>query len=431
MHNKVLLFCLDALCTQDLTYMKTLPNFSKVISQGSLVKHVEPVYPSLTYPNHCSIITGNSVAKHGVAHNEMVEVNCDDAPWYTLKSQIKCDTLLDIASQHGLSTCSITWPVSGGADYTFNLPMIVPIAYQGDNARQFYENNATQALIDRYFWRYEHYLVGENRNLDEFTMAVSLDILKDYGQCDIMVIKMCDLDTVKHVNGVENEAVHAQLRKHDQQLGILIEALKRYGDYEHTNIVILGDHGQADVKRHINFNLVLKDKGLLSVDENNQLKDWQAYCHSCAMSAWIEVKDHNPQLIAKVATVLNEIKEEPQYNIERVYTKQEALTLFGLDNEHIDFVLEAKEPMSFSATLAGEDLFKEYLKPGWHYSLASHGYLPSKDETTMFIACGPNVKQGVVIERSSILNDAPTMAKMLGFELTNVDGKSWENLLKE
>ena len=63
-----------------------------------------------------------------------------------------------------------------------------------------------------------------------------LNILKDYGQCDIMVIKMCDLDTVKHVNGVENEAVHAQLRKHDQQLGILIEALKRYGDYEHTNI---------------------------------------------------------------------------------------------------------------------------------------------------------------------------------------------------
>ena len=196
-------------------------------------------------------------------------------------------------------------------------------------------------------------------------------------------------------------------------------------------LVILGDHGQADVKRNINFNLVLKDKGLLTVDENNQLKDWQAYCHSCAMSAWIEVKDHNPQLIAKVATVLNEIKEEPQYNIERVYTKQEALTLFGLDNEHIDFVLEAKEPMSFSATLAGEDLFKEYLKPGWHYSLASHGYLPSKDETTMFIACEPNVKQGVVIERSSILNDAPTMAKMLGFELTNVDGKSWESLLKE
>ena len=49
----------------------------------------------------------------------------------------------------------------------------------------------------------------------------------------------------------------------------------------------------------------------------------------------------------------------------------------------------------------------------------------------MFIACGPNVKQGVVIERSSILNDAPTMAKMLGLELTNVDGKSWESLLKE
>ena len=56
--------------------------------------------------------------------------------------------------------------------------------------------------------------------------------------------------------------------------------------------------------------------------------------------------------------------------------------------------------------------------------------LPFKDETTTFIACGPAIKQGVVVERRSMVDEAPTMAKMLGFEMPDIDGVTIEEILK-
>ena len=94
--NKLVVFCLDALCTLDLEYMKTLPNFRMMFEKGSLVKHVEPVYPTLTYPCHCSILTGVSTKVHGVPHNEIVDVEDPQAPWYSLRSQIKCRTFMEV-----------------------------------------------------------------------------------------------------------------------------------------------------------------------------------------------------------------------------------------------------------------------------------------------------------------------------------------------
>ena len=295
--SKLLVFCLDALCTLDLEYMKTLPNFKFMFEKGSMIKHVEPVYPSLTYPCHVSILTGTTAGTHGVPHNEIVDVEDDNAPWYSLRSQIKSRTVMDVFKEAGLKTCSLTWPVSGGANIDYNMPMIVPISYQGDNPLQFYENYSSQEIIDKYWWKYSHYLTGTYRNLDEFTMHLALDIIEDYKQPDVMLVKMCDLDSVKHNHGIDNEEVKKQLRKHDEQFGLLVEAVKRFGDFENTNFVILGDHDQQDIYKNINFNLLLKENGFIKTDENNKLVDWDAYCHSAVMSAWIQLKDPNDEAL--------------------------------------------------------------------------------------------------------------------------------------
>lgn len=429
--SKLLVFCLDALCTCDIEYMRTLPHFKQIIENGSYVKHVEPVYPSLTYPCHCSILTGRTVKGHGIPHNEIVDIEDETPPWYSFRSQIKCRTLMDVAHDYGKKTCSLSWPVSGGADIDLNMPMIVPVSYSGDNPYQYLENQATQELLDKYYWKYKHHLMGEDRSLDLYTMSLAIDILQDYGQPDVMLVKMCDLDTVKHVNGVMNDHVRHQLRKHDTELGRIMEALERFGDLEDTNIVILGDHGQQDVDRILNFNLLLKEKGYIRTDENGKLIDWDVYCHSAALSAWIELKDkNNEELRKEVYEFLLECKNTPEYNIGYVFTKEEAEEQYGLAFEHIDFVIEGKEPMSFGSTLSGRDLFKEYLKPGWHSNHASHGHLPSSDETTTFIAYGKNVKKGVVIERGSMVNEASTMACMLGMEMNDTEGSPWYEMIK-
>ncbi|MBQ1288154.1 MAG: alkaline phosphatase family protein, partial [Erysipelotrichaceae bacterium] len=337
----------------------------------------------------------------------------------------------DYAKKAGYLTCSLSWPVSGKADIDLNMPMIVPAGYMGDDPGQFLWGNASEELMEKYFWKYGRYLMGKDRSLDLYTMALAPDIIRDYGQPDVMFVKMCDLDSARHGNGVYSKEAVEQLRKHNYEFGVLLESIRRYGDFEHTNFVILGDHGQQDITMDLNVNILLRDAGFIRCDEQGKLVDYDAYCHSVSMSAWIQLKDPNDKVMReKVYDFLKSLKDDPKYNIGYLYTKEEADELFGLTGP-LDFVIEGKEPMAFSSTLEGKDAFEKYLKPGQHRSVASHGHLPWRDETTTFIAVGPNVAENVVIERSSMLNEAPTMAAMLGLQMENIDGHVLEELIRQ
>lgn len=420
--SKLLVFCLDALCTSDLEYMKTLPNLGWVINNGSYVKHAEPVYPSLTYPCHVSILTGNYVDKHGVSHNEIVVAGKFNEPWYNQRADVKTDTLLDVAKKHGLSTCSLSWPVTGKADFDLNMPMIVPIWYTGYEPIQFLEGNATQELLDRYYEKHGHFLMGEERNLDKYTMALALDILKDYPQPDVMLIKMCDLDSAHHMYGVHHPKVNEQLDLHDEQFGQILEMVRSNGDFENTNLVILGDHGQSDITQGINFNILLKQNGFITVDAEDNLVDYDAYCHSASLSAWIELKDStNRDVYGRVYNFLNELVKEKKYGLGHLLTKQEAKDQFNLSGP-FDFIVEGEKAVAFNTTLKGENIIDKAEYKDYDTLRASHGSLPWKEQTTAFIAYGPNVKPGVVINRRSIVDEAPTMAAMLGFEMEGIDG---------
>jgi predicted AlkP superfamily pyrophosphatase or phosphodiesterase len=411
--------------------MKEMPNFAWIFEKGSVVKHVEPIYPSFTYPCHCTIITGNTVKHHGVPHNAILKVEDANPPWYNQRADVKCPTIFDYAKKAGYLTCSLSWPVSGKADIDLNMPMIVPAGYMGDDPGQFLWGNASEELMEKYFWKYGRYLMGKDRSLDLYTMALAPDIIRDYGQPDVMFVKMCDLDSARHGNGVYSEEAVEQLRKHNYEFGVLLESIRRYGDFEHTNFVILGDHGQQDITMDLNVNILLRDAGFIRCDEQGKLVDYDAYCHSVSMSAWIQLKDPNDKVMReKVYDFLKSLKDDPKYNIGYLYTKEEADELFGLTGP-LDFVIEGKEPMAFSSTLEGRDAFEKYLKPGQHRSVASHGHLPWRDETTTFIAVGPNVAENVVIERSSMLNEAPTMAAMLGLQMENIDGHVLEELIRQ
>ncbi|MBR5342059.1 MAG: alkaline phosphatase family protein [Erysipelotrichaceae bacterium] len=428
--NKLFVFLLDALCSSDLQLMKELPNFKWLFEEGSYVRHIEPIYPSYTYPCHCSIITGNTVKHHGVPHNAILEVENNDAPWYKQRADVKCPTLFDYAKKAGYLTCSLSWPVSGKADIDLNMPMIVPINYMGDDPGQFLWGNASEELMEKYFWKYGRYLMGKDRSLDLFTMALAPDIIRDYNQPDVMFVKMCDLDSARHVYGVHSKQAEEQLRKHNYEFGVLLESIRRYGDFEHTNFVVLGDHGQQDITMNMNLNILLRDAGFIRTDENGKLVDYDAYCHSVSMSAWVQLKNpDDDEMRERVYNFLKSLRDNPKYNIGYLYTKQEADELFGLVGP-LDFVVEGKEPMSFSSTLAGRDPFEKYLNPGQYNSKANHGHLPWRDETTTLIMAGPNVKKGVVVERSSMVNEAPTMARMLGIEMENIDGKVIEELIR-
>ena len=60
--------------------------------------------------------------------------------------------------------------------------------------------------------------------------------------------------------------------------------------------------------------------------------------------------------------------------------------------------------------------------PDFRFGHATHGYLPEKGPRPVFCAKGPHIRAGAVVEGGSIVNEAPTYAKLLGVDLPDAQG---------
>ena len=104
----------------------------------------------------------------------------------------------------------------------------------------------------------------------------------------------------------------------------------------------------------------------------------------------------------------------------------------GADRNAI-FMVEAREGYYFIDDLFGEIIEKLSKDKSFkikHKIMASHGYLPTKDNyKTFFIASGKGIKSGVVLENGKLINHGPTIAKVLGIDLKDTDGMAEGKIL--
>lgn len=104
----------------------------------------------------------------------------------------------------------------------------------------------------------------------------------------------------------------------------------------------------------------------------------------------------------------------------------------GADRNAI-FMVEAREGYYFIDDLFGEIIEKLSKDKSFkikHKIMASHGYLPTKDNyKTFFIASGKGIKSGVVLENGKLINHGPTIAKVLGIDLKDADGMAEGKIL--
>lgn len=98
--SRAIVISIDSLFTSDINHIKDLPNFKKILEGSSIVKNIDCVYPTLTYPCHTSIITGVYPDKHGISHNEKLMPETNSPDWYWYSKDIRTETIIDIAKEN-------------------------------------------------------------------------------------------------------------------------------------------------------------------------------------------------------------------------------------------------------------------------------------------------------------------------------------------
>ncbi|WP_456272952.1 alkaline phosphatase family protein [Bacillus sp. AK031] len=430
--DHLIVISFDCLSTLDFPVIKELPNFKKLLKNGSYCINVETIYPSVTYPCHATIVTGNFPNKHGVINNTMLQPGSASPDWYWHRRHVKGTTLYDEAKQAGMSTAALLWPVTAKADIDYNMPEIFANRPWHHQVAVSLWNGSTsfQLEMNRRFGYIRNGL--RQPELDDFVLESTLETIRKK-KPNLMLIHFTDLDSHRHYHGFSSEEAYQALNRHDERLGRIIEAMKKADIYEKSTIIALGDHSALDEAKAVKPNVLLKEKGLISTDNQGKVKDWKAYCKSCDGSAYIYIKDKSDTKTHQlVKEILGDLAADETNGIERVLTGEEAGEK-GADGT-CAFMLEASLGFYIKEGFEGDyvdEITAEDVEVG-KYTYASHGYSPEKaDYATMLIASGQGIQERAVIPSMHLVDEGPTFARLLGLQLGETDGKVIEELLKQ
>ena len=217
MKNKhLIVISVDALVYEDLEYAKTLPAFGRILENGSLIKRVKTIYPSLTHPVHASIITGCPAGTTGIYSNDVFTAGEEKRPWFNFLDEIKCDTIIHAAKRAGLTTAVCRWPVTAGnsslVDYL--IPEFFQDYYSGyDDALSAYKNVGAKDniadIINEMIKRYG--TTNAHPAYDESQMFASAEIIKKH-KPNLMLIHPGYVDNARHRTGLFSNEVNEAIR---------------------------------------------------------------------------------------------------------------------------------------------------------------------------------------------------------------------------
>lgn len=440
MPKRLIVFSVDAMVTEDVEAMRNMPNFRRYLNGGSEFQHgMRTIYPSVTYPIHASILTGCYAEKHQVTSNFGFTTEDKDATWLFSSEHIAVEDIFAVAKRAKLTTAAVGWPMTGcnpNIDYLAN-EYWMPLP--GDTLRKSFQRmGSSEEVLDILESHTDllapDWMLGGKKHfmswpeVDDFWVACTCDIIRKF-KPDITFVHTGTFDSFRHKYGVFGPHLNQARENQDRYIGELMSACEEAGVAEETNLIMVSDHGQRDICRAINLNVKLADAGLITIGADGKVADWQAFCFSNAMSTLVYVKDRsNDDLKKRVYQVLRDLQEEGVFGIGRIYTAKEAQ-----EEEHLcgdfEFVIESDGYTSFGDR-AVRPLVQNFDVSDYRFGRATHGYMPDYGPQPVFVAKGPNIKEGVMMGRGLVVDEAPTFAKLFGLDMEQADGKPIDEILR-
>ena len=352
------------------------PHISNFIKNGVQAASLIPSFPSKTFPNHYTIATGMYPDKHGIIGNS----------FYSNKK--------NITYKVGKRELVEDGTFYGGT----------PIWIQADKASMVsasYFFVGSEANIQGLYPTYYHKYDGSIKNEVRVAEALNWLALPEKNRPHIITMYFSDMDDVGHEFGPNNdEEIKKVLFNLDKNLGDLFKGSAATG--LPTNIIIVSDHGMAEVPIS-NF---------LSLDD---------------------IKNDSLYTIVDNGAIVN---IHPKENVEI-----DAIIQYLNPKEHNFKVYKTENTPGFEYSPKNKDWGEVQIIPDFGYYFSSnagiayriknsatifgvHGYDPKfKDMQGIFYANGPAFKDGYVAPPLKNIDIYPLICEILGLEIPNdIDG---------
>ncbi|MGV3663209.1 MAG: alkaline phosphatase family protein, partial [Prosthecobacter sp.] len=123
-----------------------MPAVKGLAAKGVRAKRMECSFPTVTWTNHTTLVTGVHPDKHGVLANEYFDreqrkkIPLIPDPLFNKEEIVKFPTIYDAAKAAGMKTAAVIWPASRGAK---TLDWTVPDVFE----QELFEKYGTPELL--------------------------------------------------------------------------------------------------------------------------------------------------------------------------------------------------------------------------------------------------------------------------------------------
>ncbi|UOE37760.1 alkaline phosphatase family protein [Chryseobacterium oryzae] len=351
-------------------------NLIKYANGGVQAKAMLPSFPSITFPNHWSLITGLYPSHHGLIDNYFYDYkrkegyamnkkeNAEDGSWYGGVP------LWALAEKQGTLSASLQWVGSA--------------------------SNAGGIRPSYYYPYHEKFSPSE-----KVTKVIKWLQLPEEQRPHFIALYFPDVDAAGHHFGPDSKETERAVHLVDDAIGELVQKVNQLG-LKNVNFIFLSDHGMIKVNgdKPLEIPDILLDKGKFDIYNSQTLL--RVYVKNSD-----EVKSTYKYLKAN-KTESYEVyldKKLPKYLHFR--TKDDRFGRIG------QIVLVPKAPEIF-------------LEKGKKTSVGKHGYDPRSvpEMKATFFAWGNQFKNNTVIDEFENVNVYPVVAEILGLKIEQpIDGK--------
>lgn len=355
------------------------PTLAMLARGGVQAASMQPAFPSLTFPNHYTLVTGLTPDHHGVVNNTMFDPQLgkfslssrkaiSDGRWWAEGTPI-----WETADQHGLRTATMFWPGSE-ADIHGHRPDHW-LAYDG--------------------------AVTPAQRVDQVLAWLDLPVAE---RPSFLTLYFDGVDHAGHVYGPDTPQVNEALRETDEALAQLVSGLKQRGLFDRINLIVVSDHGMATVPE---ANNVMIDT-LIPLD--------QVHAVSLGILAGFNPKSDSAGDLAAFRQI-EQTLEQPQAHMQCWdKTRVPARLAYGHNARVPQLLCLANVHWRITTT--------DYAaKRKGRVSLGEHGFDNAEPlMQAIFVAHGPAFRVGAKVPTFPNLDVYPLMTHLLGIPAAANDG---------
>jgi predicted AlkP superfamily pyrophosphatase or phosphodiesterase len=341
-------------------------------ARGVRAERMVPGFPSKTFPNHYTIVTGLFPEHHGIVANAMRDSvlgrfatgndpAVGDGRWFL------GEPIWVTAEKQHVRTAPNLWP--------------------GSEAE-------IGGVRPSWWMRYDEQI----SRADRVRRALELLALPADSGPRLVTTYFSDLDAAGHKYGPGAAETDSAIARVDSAVGALVDGIARLPRARRVNIIIVADHGMADVDAG---RLIILDD-YLTLDSLDVI-DWTP------VAAIVPKPGHEPYVMSRL------VNAHPHL---AVYRKADVPTRFHFsEGARISPVVAIADEGWTITSRAGASRTPR----GW--TGGAHGYdnaLPSMG--ALFVASGPAFRSGVVVPPFQNVHVYSLLAKVLGLKPAPTDG---------